>query len=129
MSVESGNFVFHYIIQAAATHSAASVCFLTLTEKGYPKKLVFQYLEELAGEFGRLYGPQVDGATRPYPFIKFGEFQSWINILVSCTRCLITDFDSCSRFRQARFKRQQVQACSEQKLLTGKWVPISSLTP
>ncbi|MEW5318720.1 MAG: hypothetical protein WDW38_009917 [Sanguina aurantia] len=74
MSVESGNFVFHYIIQAAATHSAASVCFLTLTEKGYPKKLVFQYLEELAGEFGRLYGPQVDGATRPYPFIKFDTF-------------------------------------------------------
>lgn len=73
MSVESGKFVFHYIIEAAATHSAASVCFLTLTEKGYPKKLAFQYLEELAGEFGRLYGPQVEGVVRPYAFVKFGK--------------------------------------------------------
>lgn len=39
----------------------------------YPKKLAFQYLEELAGEFGRLYGTQVDAVQRPYAFIKFGE--------------------------------------------------------
>lgn len=66
MSVESGKYIFHYLIEAG-------VVFLTLTEKGYPKKLAFQYLEELAGEFGRLYGTQVDGVSRPYAFIKFGE--------------------------------------------------------
>lgn len=65
MSVESGKYTFHYLIDAG-------VCFLTLAEKAYPKKLAFQYLEELANEFGRLYGPQVDAATRPYAFIKFG---------------------------------------------------------
>ena len=88
---------------------------MTLTDKGYPKKLAFQvspsfpatfsgspcpfsclaslpvtsnlanqacflflsalqYLEELCGEFGRLYGSQVDSASRPYAFIKFGTF-------------------------------------------------------
>ena len=50
----------------------AGVCFLTLTERGYPKKLAFQYLDELAGEFNSLYAGQVDSATRPYAFIKFG---------------------------------------------------------
>lgn len=65
VSVDSGDFVFHYLLDGGA-------CFLTLTEKGYPKKLAFQYLEELAGEFARLYGGQVDGVARPYAFIKFG---------------------------------------------------------
>ena len=65
-SVESGKYHFHYLTEAG-------VCFLTLTEKGYPKKLVFQYLEELSGEFGRLYGTQVEAVTRPYAFIKFGK--------------------------------------------------------
>ena len=38
-----------------------------------PQKLAFQYLEELASEFSRLYGTQVDSVARPYAFIKFGE--------------------------------------------------------
>eukprot|EP00877_Chromochloris_zofingiensis_P003142 jgi/Chrzof1/12829/Cz07g08290.t1 len=67
MTVESGSYLFHYLIEGSA-------CFLTLTEKGYPKKLAFQYLEELAGEFNRLYGQQVDTVTRPYAFIKFDTF-------------------------------------------------------
>lgn len=49
-----------------------SICSVLL--QGYPKKLAFQYLEELSGEFGRLYGTQVDGVSRPYAFIKFDTF-------------------------------------------------------
>jgi vesicle transport protein SEC22 len=66
VAIESGPCTFYYLI-------AGNACFLTLTEKGYPKKLAFQYLEELAREFSQLYGSQVDGVTRPYAFIKFGE--------------------------------------------------------
>lgn len=66
LSVETGGkYMFHYLIQNG-------VIFLTLTDKAYPKKLAFQYLEELSGEFGQLYGGQVDSVTRPYAFIKFG---------------------------------------------------------
>jgi len=67
MSLESGRFLFHYLIERG-------VVFLTLTERGYPKKLAFQFLEELAGEFSRLYGSQVDAVARPYAFIKFDTF-------------------------------------------------------
>ena len=66
MSIESGPFTFHYIIDG-------DVCYLVLTDKAYPKKLAFQYLEELQSEFTRLYGTQIEGVARPYAFIKFGE--------------------------------------------------------
>lgn len=66
LSVETGGkYMFHYLIEQG-------VIFLALADRGYPKKLAFQYLEELSGEFGRLYGSQVETVSRPYAFIKFG---------------------------------------------------------
>lgn len=66
-SVASGDMVFHTLIDEYG------VCYLTLTDKAYPKKLAYQYLEELQSEFSRMHGPQVDTVNRPYAFIKFGE--------------------------------------------------------
>ena len=71
LSVDSGPFVFHYLIQAG-------VCYLTLTDRSYPKKLAYQYLEELQSEFSRLYGPQIEAAARPYAFINFGARIAWL---------------------------------------------------
>uniref|UniRef100_A0A6U1I5Q4 Longin domain-containing protein n=1 Tax=Tetraselmis chuii TaxID=63592 RepID=A0A6U1I5Q4_9CHLO len=67
MSYESGPCFFHYIIEGG-------VCFLTLAERGYPKKLAYQYLEELQSEFTRLYGTKMETVARPYAFIKFDTF-------------------------------------------------------
>jgi vesicle transport protein SEC22 len=68
MSVDLGApYMFHYIVEGG-------ICYLTLADKGYPKKLAYEYLEELQKEFSRLYGSQVDTAARPYAFIKFGTF-------------------------------------------------------
>lgn len=67
MTLEAGNMTFHYTI-------AGNVCFLTVADKSYPKRLAYEYLEELQNEFGRLYGSQVDAAARPYAFIKFDTF-------------------------------------------------------
>lgn len=66
LSAEAGAHTFHLLNQGGA-------CFLTLAEKSYPKKLAYQYLEEVSNEFNRLYGgEQIDKVTRPYAFIKFG---------------------------------------------------------
>jgi hypothetical protein len=54
------------------------VCYLTLCDRSYPKKLAFQYLEDLKNEFERVNGSQIETAARPYAFIKFGM------ILCSC---------------------------------------------
>ncbi|VFQ80725.1 unnamed protein product [Cuscuta campestris] len=67
MSVETGPYVFHYIIEG-------HVCYLTMCDRSYPKKLAFQYLEDLRNEFERLNGSQVETAARPYAFIKFDTF-------------------------------------------------------
>ncbi len=49
------------------------VCYLTLCEKTYPKKLAFSYLEELQKEFQEKHGAEVQTAARPYALIKFGR--------------------------------------------------------
>jgi len=53
--------------------------YLALTEKSYPKRLVFLYLEEvseafvtdLLGEFGDKWQNEIQMSSRPYQFIKF----------------------------------------------------------
>ncbi|KOO27534.1 r- sec22-family [Chrysochromulina tobinii] len=67
LSIESGASFFHYV-------NAGGVCYLTLTDRAYPKRLAFNYLEELQQEFELRYSGQVEGASRPYAFIKFDPF-------------------------------------------------------
>jgi len=67
VSVESGGSVFHYINQDG-------VCYMCLTEKSYPKRLAFNYLEELLKEFNTKFRDDVESASRPYAFIKFDTF-------------------------------------------------------
>ena len=68
-SAEAGPYTFHVLTEGG-------VCYLTLAERGYPKKLAYGFLEELQKEFSQLYGPQIESATRPYAFIKFGTCAS-----------------------------------------------------
>lgn len=68
VTVESGpHFCFHYVL-------SSDVCILTLTERAYPKRLAFDYLDELRKEFFQVYGGQVQAASRPYEFIRFDTF-------------------------------------------------------
>ena len=74
MSIDTTNrLVFHYLVRD-------SLCYLTLTEQSYPKRLAFLYLEEIADAFleslAQDYGDQgwreaIDTTARPYAFIKF----------------------------------------------------------
>ena len=52
MSYESGPMVFHYIVEHG-------VCYLTVTDRAYPKKLAYQYLSELQHQFDAEYRSQV----------------------------------------------------------------------
>lgn len=49
-----------------------------MCDRAYPKKLAFQYLEDLANEFERVNGSQIETAARPYAFIKFGRSHIFI---------------------------------------------------
>ncbi|VAI23044.1 unnamed protein product [Triticum turgidum subsp. durum] len=56
-----------------------------MCDRSYPKKLAFQYLEDLKNEFERVNGSQIETAARPYAFIKFGMiFKSLLQFLKFC---------------------------------------------
>ncbi len=44
---------------------------MALTEKFYPKKLAFQYLDELCREFTRCHASEIATFSRPYQAINF----------------------------------------------------------
>ena len=68
-TIDAGQAHFHYV-------NHGGVCYLCLTDKSYPKRLAFNYLEELQKEFVQKYqqSGEVEGASRPYAFIKFDTF-------------------------------------------------------
>ncbi|KAI9301057.1 Longin-like domain-containing protein [Cunninghamella echinulata] len=79
-SIESGNYVFHYIIEG-------SVCYLCICDRSYPRKLAFSYLEELSKEFNVSYGNEVDKpGLRPYAFVKFDTFMQKTKRIYQDTR-------------------------------------------
>ena len=100
LSAEAGAHTFHVL-------NSNGVAFLTLAERSYPKKLAFQYLDELANEFNRLYGgQQMESVSRPYAFIKFGAVLSLVR--------------SCSTTMSATHESSD-QACS-----LGRWLGLHS---
>jgi len=75
MSIDTNNnLIFHYLLRD-------TLCYLTLTEQSYPKRLAFLYLEEIADAFleslandhGDRWREAVDTTARPYAFIKFEQ--------------------------------------------------------
>ncbi|KAI8070478.1 Longin-like domain-containing protein [Gongronella butleri] len=79
-SIESGNYVLHYIIEG-------SVCYLCICDRSYPRKLAFSYLEELGKEFNVSYGNEVDKpGLRPYAFVKFDTFMQKTKRIYQDTR-------------------------------------------
>lgn len=80
MSIETtSNKIFHYLLQE-------NICYLTLTEQSYPKRLAFLYLDEISDVFiehllsqpptsGSSSAPNdyrqiIETASRPYQFIQ-----------------------------------------------------------
>uniref|UniRef100_A0A0D9W006 Longin domain-containing protein n=1 Tax=Leersia perrieri TaxID=77586 RepID=A0A0D9W006_9ORYZ len=77
MSIETGPYYFQYPYDSCINQSyiiEGRVCYLTMCDRSYPKKLAFQYLEDLKNEFEKVNGSQIETAARPYAFIKFDTF-------------------------------------------------------
>jgi hypothetical protein len=47
------------------------VAYLTLCERGYPRRLAFQYLSEVQTEFMRAHGASLSTYSRPYACVSF----------------------------------------------------------
>jgi len=68
-TIEGGKYTIHYLIHD-------SVCFLTICDKSYPRKLAFTYLSDLSAEFTTTYASSAYLAPgcRPYAFVEFDTF-------------------------------------------------------
>lgn len=53
---------------------ADNVTYLVITDKSYPRKLAFSYLDEISKEFQISYGAKVDTVRKPYAFVGFGTY-------------------------------------------------------
>ena len=60
-------------MRRASQKEAVDIRTYIIADRAYPKKLAYQYLEDLHKEFTRQYGHQIETAARPYAFIKFGR--------------------------------------------------------
>ena len=66
---QSVNPVLSYLIQD-------QICFITICDRSYPRKLAFTYLQDLATEFTTTYSAQqyLSPTCRPYAFVEFDTF-------------------------------------------------------
>jgi len=75
VSIDAGRCIFHYMREAG-------IAYLTLTDKAYPKRLAFLYLEEvhqtfeeqLFKEYGEGWRHEVETVPRPYAFMRYDRF-------------------------------------------------------
>ena len=67
--VQRSHDVLSYLIQD-------QICFITICERSYPRKLAFTYLQDLATEFTTTYSAQnyLNPSCRPYAFVEFDTF-------------------------------------------------------
>ncbi|WFD38705.1 SNAP receptor [Malassezia japonica] len=85
-TIESGPMALHYLVQPPPG-DPRSVVYLTITDRSYPRKLAFSYLDELAKEFDTSYGSQVQQRNlRPYAFVGFDTFMQRTKRLYADTR-------------------------------------------
>ena len=105
LSAEAGAHTFHVL-------NSNGVAFLTLAERSYPKKLAFQYLDELANEFNRLYGgQQMENVSRPYAFIKFGAVLFFSRDYTSCSTTLSTVHVATQKLSHRHFSKRHLSEC------------------
>lgn len=62
--LECGDYVFYYQI-------SDGIVYITLCERNYPKKLAFEYLQELSVEFLDEFGRAIPTFSRAYAAISF----------------------------------------------------------
>lgn len=104
-SIEAGAYTFQYALRPPLMWLVIDglmvcwcsyllqdgVCYLTLSDRSFPKRLAFLYLEEIHAGFvdeltrdngDRDWRDTVTTVARPYAFIKFGALACWLLLLL-----------------------------------------------
>ncbi|XAR71723.1 hypothetical protein NMG60_11018124 [Bertholletia excelsa] len=76
------------------------VCFITLCDSSYPRKLAFHYLEDLQKEFEKFDPILISKITKPYSFVRFDR-------IIGNTRRQYTDTRTQSNLSKLNANRRQ----------------------
>ncbi|KAL3524265.1 hypothetical protein ACH5RR_017099 [Cinchona calisaya] len=66
MTIRVDHHCFNYIVENG-------ICFMSLCDSSYPRKLVNYYLQELAKEYQKFDSRLIERITKPYSFVGFGS--------------------------------------------------------
>ncbi|XP_059629286.1 25.3 kDa vesicle transport protein SEC22-1-like [Cornus florida] len=64
MTIRVDHHCFNYMVENG-------VCFITLCDSAYPRKLAFHYLQDLQKEFEKFDMSLISKITKPYSFVRF----------------------------------------------------------
>ena len=64
-TVEAGDYYYAYLIDQG-------VCYIALSDKTYPKKLIYQYLERISKDFAESHIAELHRFSRPFACVAFG---------------------------------------------------------
>ncbi|XP_057473477.1 25.3 kDa vesicle transport protein SEC22-1 [Actinidia eriantha] len=64
MTIRVDHHCFNFMVENG-------VCFITLCDSSYPRKLAFHYLQDLLNEFQKFDTNLINKVTKPYSFVKF----------------------------------------------------------
>ncbi|KAB1210710.1 25.3 kDa vesicle transport protein [Morella rubra] len=68
MTIRVDHHCFHYLVEDG-------ICFITLCDSSYPRKLAFHHLQDLRQEFEKFDNSLIDRITTPYSFVKFEKLE------------------------------------------------------
>ncbi|KAK5777986.1 hypothetical protein PVK06_045953 [Gossypium arboreum] len=71
MTIRVDHHSFNYLV-------VNGICFITLCDSSYPRKLAFNYLQDLQKEFDKFDNGLIYKITKPYSFVKFDSIISSI---------------------------------------------------
>ncbi|TYG43001.1 hypothetical protein E1A91_D12G293000v1 [Gossypium mustelinum] len=71
MTIRVDHHSFNYLV-------VNGICFITLCDSSYPRKLAFNYLQDLQKEFDKFDNGLIHKITKPYSFVKFDSIISSI---------------------------------------------------
>ncbi|XP_023748083.1 25.3 kDa vesicle transport protein isoform X2 [Lactuca sativa] len=128
---QHAEFLLHEISMAALPPSATTillphhhcfnyvvkngVCFITLCDALYPRKLAFHYLQDLQKEFDKIDLSLVKQITKPYSFIKFN------NIICNIRRQYIDTRTQANLSKLKANHKQELHVHTEQMSLVVEW--------
>ncbi|XP_010537189.1 PREDICTED: 25.3 kDa vesicle transport protein isoform X2 [Tarenaya hassleriana] len=130
MTVWVDHHSFHFLLEK-------NVCFITLSDSSYPRKLAFHFLQDLQMEFETFDDTLIKKISKPYSFVKFDSIIRSIRKRYIDTRtqvnlsklnaCRKQDLDIISEHMQDIIQRRRIPEEASERVSPNPRTSVSSI--